>query len=324
MRGGARAAPARASSSPGRSPTGACDRTPSPTRQRAAPQGAITTNYYIPEAAGSHDFKFGYHYLRDSARRGANAGAGPIRYRDFEGVPFEVLLVDVPSLDILPAQTVTSALPNNIDAHNDFFVQDTWTPHQRLTLNIGEDAQALPRVKLQRLTAVFVNSYRFEKLLTIPGINRQRIFPLRLSWHDNIIRKLRQLPEGSKIRLVLPQEDYSNFGKSSVEHLQDFVGNALDIESVPWGQLSQVLSAKEECSLIIVSLNLSRPSLRSCWKRTISSGPSSFWSRCIGSCRTATRRSPCSAKPTFDGETMVGLLKFWRRPFLFAPSAPAC
>ena len=75
--------------------------------------------------------------MRDSARRGANAGAGPIRYRDFEGVPFEVLLVDVPSLDILPAQTVTSALPNNIDAHNDFFVQDTWTPHQRLTLNIG-------------------------------------------------------------------------------------------------------------------------------------------------------------------------------------------
>ena len=107
------------------------------TNNRHKPAVDLTANYYVPDAAGSHDFKFGYHYLRDSSRRGDNAGAGPIRYIDFNGAPFEVQLVDVPSLEILPAQTVTSALPNIIDAHHDFFVQDTWSPHRNLTINLG-------------------------------------------------------------------------------------------------------------------------------------------------------------------------------------------
>ena len=101
---------------------------------RNKPQATATLNHYVPDAAGSHDLKAGYEFLIDSSRFGANANSGPVRYLDdsANGRPFNVdriMLFSVPSEGGIAA--------DNRNLHHAVFIQDTWRPAARLSLNLG-------------------------------------------------------------------------------------------------------------------------------------------------------------------------------------------
>lgn len=108
--------------------------TPPFTFERWKPQVTATANYYVPDAAGSHDFKFGYDWQIDSRKFGANSNSGHIRYIDDSsmGRPNDV---DQVALFSMPAEGQINADSRN--QHHDFFAQDTWTLNPRLTLNLG-------------------------------------------------------------------------------------------------------------------------------------------------------------------------------------------
>jgi hypothetical protein len=102
------------------------------TSRRWKPQVTATLNYYVPSTAGSHDFKFGFDWQIDSSQFGYNSNSGFIQYRDNSnlGRPNnvdEILFSNVPS----------TGQVDNRDTHTDFFVQDTWTLSNRVTLNLG-------------------------------------------------------------------------------------------------------------------------------------------------------------------------------------------
>jgi hypothetical protein len=98
------------------------------TGNRTNPHITINNSYYVPDAAGSHDFKFGYLWRLDNSMFGYNASSGPIRYSDRAGNPFEVELVDVP---------FEGEFPSDRNETNAFWLQDTWSPSDRLTINAG-------------------------------------------------------------------------------------------------------------------------------------------------------------------------------------------
>src|SRR3990172_3104236 len=106
--------------------------------RRMKPQSNGQFNYYLPSAAGSHDFKFGYEWVLDSYSRGTNTNSGPFRYRDSSALrpcspsaAGQVGRVNQMEFHNVPA------VPDDRDTHIDIFAQDTWTPNDRLTLNLG-------------------------------------------------------------------------------------------------------------------------------------------------------------------------------------------
>jgi hypothetical protein len=98
---------------------------------RWKPQFTVTTNYYVPSKAGSHDFKFGFDYWIDSSQLNFNSNSGDIFYLDNSrlGRPRNVDEIQFMST---PLNTV-----DNRDTHTDFFAQDTWTITDRVTVNLG-------------------------------------------------------------------------------------------------------------------------------------------------------------------------------------------
>ena len=101
---------------------------------RWKPQATATLNHYAPDFGGSHDLKVGYEFQIDSSRFGANANAGPIRYLDdsTNGRPFgtdRIMLFSVPAVGEIAA--------DNRNRHHAAFIQDTWRPTDRLSLNLG-------------------------------------------------------------------------------------------------------------------------------------------------------------------------------------------
>ena len=104
------------------------------TFERWKPQGTATLSYYLPDFLGSHDFKVGYDFQIDSRRFGANSNSGHVRYLDdsTQGRPGGV---DQIALFSMPEDGQINADSRN--THHDFFIQDTWRPYSRLTLNIG-------------------------------------------------------------------------------------------------------------------------------------------------------------------------------------------
>ena len=101
---------------------------------RWKPQATATLNHYVPEFGGSHDFKVGYEFQIDSSRFGANANSGHIRYLDdsANGRPFGV---DRIMLFSVPAEGEITA--DNRNRHHAAYIQDTWRPTGRLSLNLG-------------------------------------------------------------------------------------------------------------------------------------------------------------------------------------------
>ena len=107
---------------------------------RYKPQSTGQFNYYIPEAAGSHDIKFGWDWQIDSSQFGWNTNSGAIRYRDNSNLgPAPPTSQDVGQLgaaDELDFFNVPT-LNDDRNMHTDLYVQDTWTTNDRLTLTLG-------------------------------------------------------------------------------------------------------------------------------------------------------------------------------------------
>jgi hypothetical protein len=104
------------------------------TFDRWKPQVTASANYYVPSAKGSHDFKFGFDWQIDSSQYGSNSNSGAIQYWDNSNLG-RPLNVDEIRLFNVKAEGANQA--DNRDTHTAFFVQDTWSPNERLTLNLG-------------------------------------------------------------------------------------------------------------------------------------------------------------------------------------------
>jgi len=110
------------------------------TFNRYKPHSTGQFNYYVPDAAGSHDIKFGWDWQIDSSQFGWNTNSGSIRYRDNSG------LGPAPGSSQDPGQLGAAdeieffnvpTLPDDRNKHTDFYVQDIWTLNDRATLTLG-------------------------------------------------------------------------------------------------------------------------------------------------------------------------------------------
>jgi hypothetical protein len=104
------------------------------TFDRAKPQITWTSTYYLPEKAGSHDFKFGYEYANDQSKFASNGNSGPILYRDRNGLVDEIRLTDLGTFETFGTDW-TGADDRN--KRHSLFFQDRWSPNSRLTLTLG-------------------------------------------------------------------------------------------------------------------------------------------------------------------------------------------
>jgi hypothetical protein len=105
---------------------------------RHKPQVKAQMTYYLPDKAGSHDFKFGFENLYDSYRYGHNGNSGPIRY-SYSGTntskpPDRIIFVDT---GINSQFGSTWTVGPNIDMHYAGYVQDRWSPNKRVTVTAG-------------------------------------------------------------------------------------------------------------------------------------------------------------------------------------------
>ena len=105
---------------------------------RMKPQSNGQLSYYVPQASGSHDFKFGYEFIVDSYSYGHDVTSGSFRYRDSSalgpcnpcaqgqlGRVNEIQFYNVPTF------------PDDRNTHTDIYAQDIWAPNDRLTLTLG-------------------------------------------------------------------------------------------------------------------------------------------------------------------------------------------
>ncbi|MDE3260433.1 MAG: carboxypeptidase regulatory-like domain-containing protein [Acidobacteriota bacterium] len=96
------------------------------TYDKQRPQFVGILNYYVPDAGGSHDLKFGVDYMEDSRLFFSNNASGSIQYRDRPAGISEILFVNTPT-----------AVSDTRDANLHFFAQDTWQLNPRLTITAG-------------------------------------------------------------------------------------------------------------------------------------------------------------------------------------------
>ena len=106
---------------------------------RYKPQTTGSVSWYVPNKAGSHDFKFGWDWQIDSRQFGWNTNSGDVRYRDNSnlggpppGAPPDML----GSADQIAFFNVPTSNDDR-NRHTDFFVQDIWTVSDRVTLSLG-------------------------------------------------------------------------------------------------------------------------------------------------------------------------------------------
>ena len=109
------------------------------TTARKKPQVKAQLTYYLPEKAGSHDFKFGFESILDSYRYGHNGTSGGIRYSypcasPAACGPDRIRFVDTGvASDYGNGWTVGP----NTDLHYSGYVQDRWAPNTKLTFTVG-------------------------------------------------------------------------------------------------------------------------------------------------------------------------------------------
>ncbi|MYE43992.1 MAG: hypothetical protein F4X79_08210 [Acidobacteria bacterium] len=104
------------------------------TYDKQRPQFVGILNYYIPDAGGSHDLKFGVDYMEDSRLFFSNNASGSIQYRDRSSI----VSADNPMgiSEILFVNTPTP-VSDTRDANLHFFAQDTWQINPRVTITAG-------------------------------------------------------------------------------------------------------------------------------------------------------------------------------------------
>ncbi|MGE3473008.1 MAG: carboxypeptidase regulatory-like domain-containing protein [Vicinamibacterales bacterium] len=104
------------------------------TFDRNKPQVNVTATYYLPEAAGSHDFKFGFEWLDDQSKFANNGTAGPIFYRDRDGAVDLIRITDLGAAgDFGSGWTGADDRNGRIAA----FIQDRWSLNQKVSLTLG-------------------------------------------------------------------------------------------------------------------------------------------------------------------------------------------
>jgi hypothetical protein len=104
---------------------------------RKKPQGKAQLTYFLPQAGGSHDFKFGFEDLYDSYEFGINGTSGPIQYRypSFaSGQADRIRFADVGAASDYRTGWTVSPI---IDQHYSGYAQDRWSPSNRLSITAG-------------------------------------------------------------------------------------------------------------------------------------------------------------------------------------------
>jgi hypothetical protein len=105
------------------------------TSERKKPQVKAQLTYYLPGKGGSHDFKFGFETIHDWYRLGINGQSGPYRvYVNAAGQIYRLRFADVGAPGDYASGWTTSA---NIDQHYSAYLQDRWSPNNRLTVTAG-------------------------------------------------------------------------------------------------------------------------------------------------------------------------------------------
>jgi len=142
------------------------------TTGRKKPQVKAQMTYYLPEAAGSHDFKFGFENLYDWYRLGINGTSGPYRISfatPTSAVPDRIRFVDTGVAGDF--EKGWNASPN-VDKHYAFFAQDRWAPGNRLSITAGV------RVDYQKLG--YLDAHRHPQITDVTGFTADggRIFPV--------------------------------------------------------------------------------------------------------------------------------------------------
>ena len=123
---------------------------------RWKPQASMAAHHYVPDFGGSHDFKAGYEFQIDSSRFGSNANSGHIRYLDDSANdrPFHVDRIMVFNM---PARGEIAS--DNRNRHHAMFVQDTWRPLDRLSLNLGVRYEQQRTYFLDAVSAPFLADF---------------------------------------------------------------------------------------------------------------------------------------------------------------------
>lgn len=139
------------------------------TTSRKKPQVKAQLTYYLPEKAGSHDFKFGFETILDSYRYGHNGTSGQIRYSypcaDTTCAPDRIRFVDTGAPgDYGNGWTVGP----NTDLHYAGYIQDRWSPNNKLTFTLG--------VRLDYQKVGYGDAVR-KPVVTDVAPDGQRIFP---------------------------------------------------------------------------------------------------------------------------------------------------
>jgi hypothetical protein len=107
------------------------------TTVRQKPQIKAQMTYYLPDKAGSHDFKFGFEDINDWYHFGVNGASGP--YRLSYATPTSPTADRIRFID-------TGALGDygngwnaspNVDQHYSGYAQDRWSPTNRLSITLG-------------------------------------------------------------------------------------------------------------------------------------------------------------------------------------------
>ena len=104
------------------------------TFNRNKPQVTMTASYFLPEKAGSHDFKFGFEWQDDQSKFANNGSSGPIFYRDLNGAVDQVRITDLGSFSDFGTGW-TGADDRN--KRQSFFLQDRWSLNNRVSLSLG-------------------------------------------------------------------------------------------------------------------------------------------------------------------------------------------
>jgi hypothetical protein len=94
----------------------------------------VTATYFLPEAAGSHDFKVGFEWLDDQSKFANNGSSGPVFYRDLNGAIDQIRLTDLGDFGEFGTGWTGADDRNERFAA---FLQDRWSLSRNFTLSLG-------------------------------------------------------------------------------------------------------------------------------------------------------------------------------------------
>ncbi|MGE3277381.1 MAG: carboxypeptidase regulatory-like domain-containing protein, partial [Vicinamibacterales bacterium] len=127
------------------------------TFDRNKPQVNLTASYFLPEKAGSHDFKFGFEWLDDQSKFADNSASGPLRYLDLNGAVDRIYMTDLGDNGSFGSEWTGADDRNERYA---LFFQDRWAVNNKFSLTLGvrmdrQQPHYMDSVRVPLLTEVF-------------------------------------------------------------------------------------------------------------------------------------------------------------------------